>query len=408
MMGLLHWLIICLLAAAPGAGFLYVVVRKRREVFGPLFVPVVGGTLTSFTLNIVHARLAGGTILPLEVIVCAYWACAVLLVLRAFDMALMRVALRLVSVPFHRPRPEAFLQGLRRSLANAGRVVVLFATVIPVVIVTSLCYRPAVRPGHDLSFDLSRPVERVTFDATDGSRVEAFWIEIAGTARTVVVCSGNTAHDPALVPLLSELARGGYNVLAVNLRAQGGSAGHLTSFGRSERYDVLGAVRYLRERHPKESERIDGVGSGIGAVALLGASVDDSDDGRAIESVVLIGAFDDLPAFALSLASRHFPSPFNRAVTNIGLSAGSALVGENLFDVKPVDTIDAVSPRPVLFVSDQADLVVPVSQGRNLYEAASQPKYFYWLPERDDNAARFPGVVAKVIRAFFDVARPII
>ena len=88
--------------------------------------------------------------------------------------------------------------------------------------------------------------------------------------------------------------RGGYNALAFDFRAAGQSGGHFTTFGDLERRDVLAAVRWLHQFHPRQSRRIVGVGVGTGAAALIAAAVDPGPDGQSIQAIAVYDTYDDL------------------------------------------------------------------------------------------------------------------
>ena len=54
--------------------------------------------------------------------------------------------------------------------------------------------------------------------------------------------------------------------------------------------------------------------------------------------------------------------------------------GISLDDVRPVDAIARISPRPVYIVHSAADKVAPPDAGERLYHAAREPK-FLWVEE---------------------------
>jgi alpha-beta hydrolase superfamily lysophospholipase len=138
----------------------------------------------------------------------------------------------------------------------------------------------------------------MTFAASDGVELVGWWIPAArapasvrGSLRqqwgknTVLVCHGLAANKSNQLVMARQLVPGGFNVLAFDFRAHGESGGQLTTFGKLEVNDVLGAVRWVRENHADQAHKIFGVGASMGGSALIVAAADDSDQGRAIEAV---------------------------------------------------------------------------------------------------------------------------
>ena len=87
------------------------------------------------------------------------------------------------------------------------------------------------------------------------------------------------------MPRAAFLVRGGYNVLAVDLRGHGESTAKYASPGYLEARDVLGAVHYIRTRG--EQGPIAVLGLSYGAVASLLAAEQSPD----IAAVIADGAF---------------------------------------------------------------------------------------------------------------------
>jgi fermentation-respiration switch protein FrsA (DUF1100 family) len=49
----------------------------------------------------------------------------------------------------------------------------------------------------------------------------------------------------------------------------------------------------------------------------------------------------------------------------------------DLFDVRPIDDIAQISPRPIFILHGTADTLIPVEHGYRLFEAAGEPKTLY-------------------------------
>ena len=65
-------------------------------------------------------------------------------------------------------------------------------------------------------------------------------------------------------------------------------------------------------------------------------------------------------------------------------------------------------PRPVLVIHGKGDRIIAFEHGQELYDAALQPKYHYWVDRGDHNDVVADPVVSKAVLLFFDNARSII
>jgi pimeloyl-ACP methyl ester carboxylesterase len=78
-----------------------------------------------------------------------------------------------------------------------------------------------------------------------------------------------------MLPRASFLVRGGYNVLAIDLRGHGESAAQYASPGYLESRDVLGAIQYVHERGEHDPIVLLGLSYGAAAVVLAAAQSED-------------------------------------------------------------------------------------------------------------------------------------
>jgi len=191
--------------------------------------------------------------------------------------------------------------------------------------------------------------------------------------RTVVAVHGawQNRTDPAigLLALCCALARAGFAVLTFDMRGHGESQIAPFTLGYSEQSDILGAVDYLREGalpYPElaRPEWIGGYGISMGASALLYATATEP----AIRAVVSDSAYaETAPTIERELPLR---SKLPRFFTPGILRAARILYHVDIAAVRPVETVAAIAPRPLLLIQGGADAMNPASSLTHLARAA--------------------------------------
>ena len=204
-----------------------------------------------------------------------------------------------------------------------------------------------------------QPFEQVQLDPSDPSRQFAWMMRRAsarsadaGSAPWVLFLHGNAATVASRVNIVryEHLRSLGVNVFAPEYRGFGGLAGEPTESGVTE--DASIAYRYLRETLRVPPGRIVIYGWSLGsAIAVNVASTVDSG------ALILEGA----PASLVAIGQREYPWMPIR------------LVMRNPFEsVEKIDRITA----PKLFIHSPEDTIIPIGEGRALFDAAPGPKTF--------------------------------
>ena len=264
-----------------------------------------------------------------------------------------------------------------RYLAKSVLRVALFAAVVtPYLSATFMTHWVKFGDGVLPSQYMGATFERVAFDATDGVRVEGWFIpSLDGiTDATVVLVGGRGLSKSCFLAYAQMLRNNDLNVLLLDLRGEGGSEGHTRSFGVKESRDVRGAVRYLKQCKPGASRHVFGFGVASGAVAVLGAAAEEP----AIEAVVVDSAFARAES-ALD-GPLPLPEPLSRVLRQATLAFASAGLGCNLFSAGPVRDIARIGPRPVLLIQGQADTTCPPAAAEELLAAAAGPARLLRVP----------------------------
>jgi fermentation-respiration switch protein FrsA (DUF1100 family) len=222
--------------------------------------------------------------------------------------------------------------------------------------------------------DYGLDYETLTLKTEDGYNLAAWYIPSKNRAA-IILQHGYKGDRTAVLPLAKILARHGYGVMMVDLRAHGASDGDMISFGLYEVRDLEAAYQYLLDRPDVDPQRIGALGNSMGgAVVLLYAAqnlgikavASDSAYVSLSDEVSMAVAQTGLPAFLLSPLVQWF------AERKMGFGAGQ---------VKPIAHIGAISPRPVLLMQGGKDTTVPPDSAERLYAAAGEPRELWYEPD---------------------------
>ena len=233
------------------------------------------------------------------------------------------------------------------------------------------------------------------------------------TQRTIIVVHGNNANradqSVGLLNLSGAIARNGFAVLAFDVRGNGVSSPAPRSFGYFEQRDVLGAVDFLRTGslpYPDlgRPRAIAGWGLSMGGSALILAAAHEP----AISAIVSDStASDYTPILEREIPNgAHLPSLFTPGT----LIAARAIYGIDFYNVRPVDVVAQLAPRPLFFIQGDADTFVPPSYMSDLAAAARAAPNSHvqtWLVPGATHAQSYntqPQVYVSRIVAFYTAA----
>jgi fermentation-respiration switch protein FrsA (DUF1100 family) len=413
----LHWLLLAVYFLAPP----FVVFRafcasragrRTRQSWVP--VTILWGSLIGVIIALTYQAGIGGTVPLWQFVLSAYFSTSLLLLVRGVD----RVIRSLLGKGIRKAldSPSRLIRSVLPPVLAVLRGVILAAVAIPLSMAAVMTWRIKSVPDDNPMSQLGFRYENVAFlSRSGGGSLSGWWIPALDNSRcnfppgtrTVILCHGLGGGRSHMVTVSSEFVPRGYNVLVFDFRAHGGSFGQISTFGSRESEDVLGAVRYLREHRPAESERIYGLGASMGAAALVGAAGELSQQlGSEFAGVALVGTYDSLPELAQSVARTHFVRPFDLVVRHVVLPLASIHAGVDLSAFRPADRIEHVWPTPVLVVHGEVDQIIDFRHGKRLFEHAVQPKHRVWVQDAGHNEPLNDPGVLRAIRLFFDQAGP--
>jgi len=236
-------------------------------------------------------------------------------------------------------------------------------------------YNPRWHGMNKGPLDFGLQSEVVSFQATDGVPLKAWWLPAERTPRaTVIIAHGIDHTRQVMLGRAAFLVQAGYNALALDLRCHGESGGGFVSPGLVETRDLLGAIQYVRSRG--EHGPIVLLGVSLGAEASLFTAARSGD----VTAVVSDGAFTSgvdvlrnvkeyyardpsrgfLERRFFSIAS--FPGLVRSIVLAYYLRTGVYL-GSDFVSVLPVASRITC---PVLLISGERDWIVPTENARKI------------------------------------------
>jgi fermentation-respiration switch protein FrsA (DUF1100 family) len=225
--------------------------------------------------------------------------------------------------------------------------------------------------------DLGLAFEDQWITAEDGVKLHGWWVPADGANTVLVFFHGNAGNISHRVDNLRHLNAWGIGVLIFDYRGYGKSQGSISEKGlyADSRAALVAGLARARENGGKLAL----FGRSLGGVAAVSVA-----DRSEVQGVILESTFTNLG----DMAKKHFPLPGVGALKNRFNSLGR------------ISRVNA----PKLFIHGNRDDIVPMELGRQLFEAASEPKTWLELSGAGHNDTYDRGGPAyfQAIRDFLD------
>ncbi|MCU0566703.1 MAG: alpha/beta hydrolase [Oculatellaceae cyanobacterium Prado106] len=198
-----------------------------------------------------------------------------------------------------------------------------------------------------------RSPEILQLETTDRVKIAAVYLPNPAARYTLLYSHGN-AEDLGLIrPLLKEMRAAGFAVMAYDYRGYGLSQGRPSEAGSYR--DIAAVYQYLRETLRVPSEQIVVVGRSLGGAISTHLVAQQPVAGLVLESTFT-------KAFRVILPFPIFP-----------------------FEKFPsIDRLKSIR-CPLLMIHGTDDRTIPLWHGQALYDAAAEPKQFWWVEGADHN-----------------------
>lgn len=226
--------------------------------------------------------------------------------------------------------------------------------------------------------------EDVRFKSSDGTELHGWFMparKVAKPKATVVFSHGNAGSVAHHFGFVDWLVMAGYNVLLYDYRAFGQSKGQISRRGMIE--DVQAAFKYVASRKDVDADKLVSFAHSLGGAKTL-TSIGMKPI-KGLRAVITDGGFASYKQMAMEKAGQ---------------------LGANLTtdELSPIQYVEKISPVPLLIIHGAEDRVVPLDQGKKLFEKAKQPKTFYNISggSHTDALARNHGEYRKKMLKWLD------
>lgn len=203
------------------------------------------------------------------------------------------------------------------------------------------------------------PLEEVWFQAEDGTKLFGWYVQSSAASPVLLWCHGNAGNIIHRLENLAELYRLGLSVFLFDYRGYGRSQGKPSEEGLSQ--DALAAYRYVTETRGVRPERLVLFGRSLGAAVAAEVASRKPAAGLILET--------PFPSLAAMARTHYLGLPMH------WLLSGRFPLSERLARISV----------PVLVIHGDRDDIVPIALGREVFEAAREPKSFYVIEGADHN-----------------------
>jgi alpha-beta hydrolase superfamily lysophospholipase len=222
--------------------------------------------------------------------------------------------------------------------------------------------------------DYGLEYENVSLVAADGVHLAAWYVPSQNGA-VIIVQHGYKSHRGHVLTEAEIFTRHGYGVFMLDLRGHGNSEGDLITFGLLEMQDMEAGYQYLLTRPEVDPERIGIVGNSMGGSVVINYAAQNPQ----IKAVVAHSAFSSLQDTVVTGVQTFAnlpPFPFAPLIQFFAEQEASIKASE----IAAKEVIGSISPRPIFILHAGGDTVVGPDAGQVLFDAAGEPKEFWYHP----------------------------
>lgn len=213
-------------------------------------------------------------------------------------------------------------------------------------------------------FEVQAEARDVTFTTSDGVPLAGWLLPRDDDDTLVIVCHGFRGTKADMLGIGPGLWREGHEVLLFDFRGNGDSGDGPQSLAHHEQRDLEAALDWATRERP--GRQIAVVAFSMGAATTIQVAARDP----RIEVLVLDSPFATMGGVvAANLALHRLPARLLVPLANLANRVG---YGYSYDDVRPVDVIHTIPPRPMLILHGRDDRIIPYDHAVQLVAAAGQ------------------------------------
>ncbi len=256
-----------------------------------------------------------------------------------------------------------------RTWFNLFVAAILFLFIIFLVPAAWLSYRQAQAYLHPLRGSVSDerlkanhiPYQDIELHTRDGLSLSGWYVPPQNGA-VILLAHGYGSTRPVDMTVL--FASHGFGVVAWDFRAHGRSGGDFSTLGYYEQKDAEAALDYALAQ--PEVKHIGAWGGSMGGATMILTAAHRPE----IEAVVSDSAYPTLD----DVFRINSPLPVFQQMVRLWAETET---GNHMDQVRPVDGIGQISPRPVFIIDGWDGSAIAMNSPYRLYEAARQPKQLW-------------------------------
>lgn len=221
--------------------------------------------------------------------------------------------------------------------------------------------------------ELKLPYREVELKASDGVKLKAWWMPSTKPSnKAVVFVHGRGGSRNIGMRYATMFHQAGFHMFALDLRRFGQSQRVQSTMGYHEQKDVTAAINFVASQ--KGVQHIGVFAFSMGASTSMMVMAKD----KRIQAGVFEGPFASAERVLIENAKSRYGLPKYPLIPMVfQLVNWRAKI--DLSAVNPLAVIAKIAPRAVYIIHHEGDHQVPIHHGRELFQAAKQPKLFWEL-----------------------------
>jgi len=209
------------------------------------------------------------------------------------------------------------------------------------------------------------PLEEVWLPVDEVVTIFGWFVEAAPTSPVLLWCHGNAGNVSHRVENMRQLYQRGFSLFIFDYRGYGRSTGVPSEVGLYQ--DALAAYDYLIHQRRIASERLILFGRSLGAAVAGEVAMK-----RPAPGLIVEGAFPSIQA----MSDEHFWGAPARWLMDVEFNLAGKVHALHV---------------PLLVIHGERDSIVPMALGKQVFDAAHEPKRWYVVSGAEHNDVPFVG-----------------